>query len=194
MSTYKYSSYSELKKLSLKDVTRVNHYLGSGFFGSTELLLMKGERVAGKTYHKTSLSRPGVSIVTAMRRIAAECQILIHTRHQNIVQFVGICFLQEHIPTLVTELMHCSLDSFIKCVDSVQLEGKLHILREVARGDGAFVDFCKLILKLRSLHVWGILHMHSNLICDPLTFLSSSSFLAISSSNNSFFLLISWTC
>lgn len=95
---------------------------------------MNGRHFSGKTYHESSLYSPYVGTKTVMRRLASECQLLSQVHHSNLVEFFGICFFQERVPTFVMELMYYNLESFMKSTGVIPLQVNLHILHEIAKG------------------------------------------------------------
>lgn len=137
MSFQGHARYPELMKFALQDVKRSNHVIGTGSFGSVEELVSKGTKgknFAGKFYYESSLYSPGVGTDTVLRRFTSECQLLSRIHHLNLVAFVGVFFLQDHIPALVMEQMSWSLEMLLNNTSEIQLNVKLHILHEVAKG------------------------------------------------------------
>jgi len=69
-----------------------------------------------------------------------ECQLLSDLCHPNIVQFLGICFLDTEpsstatLPVLVMERLQCSLDDLLENTPNIPLGKKCSILQDVARG------------------------------------------------------------
>ena len=56
-------------------------------------------------------------------------------RHPNIVQFLGLCFLEESaLPVLVMERLDSSLDNLLETSPSLPLALKQSLLVDVARG------------------------------------------------------------
>lgn len=123
--------YPELIKLALEDVKRSNHTLGAGSFGSVEEVVIKGKRLAGKFYHESSL---GISSDIGMKRLASECQLLSRIHHPNLVDFIGVFFSHSPVPVIVMEHMSLSLEKLLNNAKDVELNIKLHILYEVAKG------------------------------------------------------------
>ena len=54
-------------------------------------------------------------------------------KHDNIVQILGLCFLEE-FPTLVMEVLDSSLEELLKCVPTIPLDLKQSLLKDVAQG------------------------------------------------------------
>ena len=65
-----------------------------------------------------------------------ECRRSIRLRHPNIVQFFGVYFPPSsgHLPSLVMELLHCSLTSFLKTNSEISHKIKLSILHDISLG------------------------------------------------------------
>lgn len=134
MSFRRHIRYPDLMKFALKDVKRSHYKLGTGSFGSVEELVIKGKHFAGKFYYESSLYSIGVGTDIVMRRFASECQLMSRIQHSNLVDFIGVFFVHEHVPALVTEKMPQSLELLLKNADDIKLNIKLHILHEVAKG------------------------------------------------------------
>lgn len=131
---HRHNRYPDLNHLALEDVKRSNHKLGAGSFGSVEEVVVKGKRLAGKFYHESSLYSLGIGSDIGMRRLASECQLLSRIHHPNLVDFIGVFFSHNPIPAIVMEQMSLSLEMLLNHVKDVELDVKLHILCEVAKG------------------------------------------------------------
>ena len=63
------------------------------------------------------------------------CQSLADLRHPNIVQFLGVCFVQDQaLPVIVTEKLEGSLHSLLATVANIPMTLKQSLLEDVARG------------------------------------------------------------
>ena len=63
------------------------------------------------------------------------CQSLADLRHPNIVQFLGVCFVQDQaLPVSVTEKLEGSLHSLLATVANIPTTLKQSLLEDVARG------------------------------------------------------------
>ena len=63
------------------------------------------------------------------------CRILSSLRHPNIIQFIGLCFLQDHLlPMIVTEKLQGNLHCLLESVANIPMMLKQSILEDVARG------------------------------------------------------------
>ena len=82
--------------------------LGSATFGRVIELLSAGEIVAGKVFRTSSTIHHEV-----MNRLYAELTLMTQVHHPNIVQFKGVCFLEnETMPVLLIERMGNSLHAY----------------------------------------------------------------------------------
>ena len=63
------------------------------------------------------------------------CKILSRLRHPNIIQFIGVCFLQDHVfPVIVTEKLEGNLHCLLETVVNIPMVLKQSLLEDVARG------------------------------------------------------------
>ena len=63
------------------------------------------------------------------------CRILSRLRHPNITQFIGLCFLQDHLlPMVVTEKHLGNLHCLLETVANIPMILKQSMLEDVARG------------------------------------------------------------
>ena len=61
--------------------------------------------------------------------------MLVNVKHDNIVQFLGLCILEgSEFPILVMERLDSSLEELLKCVPNICLGLKESLLKDVARG------------------------------------------------------------
>jgi len=62
-------------------------------------------------------------------------QVMTELRHPNIVQFLGLCFLEgSTLPVLVMERLDSSLDDLLETSPGLPLALKLSLLTDVSRG------------------------------------------------------------
>lgn len=104
-------SFTGLDPYTLNEVTIVDKNVKQGTnYATTIHLEYLGLKCAGKRIRDSMLKDGAIAV-----RYKEECGILSEIRHPNIVQFLGICFLEgETMPTLVTELFTNSLTSCIE--------------------------------------------------------------------------------
>ena len=63
------------------------------------------------------------------------CRILSNLRHPNIIQFIGLCFLQNHsLPMIITEKLEGNLHFLLESVSNIPIVLKQSLLEDVARG------------------------------------------------------------
>ncbi len=88
---------------------------------------------AGKKIHEVLIKYEGVEIVA--HKYVVECQLMSDLRHPHIVQFLGLCFLEDSaLPVLVMEKLMTSLDKLLKNTPDIPLGLKKLILADTARG------------------------------------------------------------
>ena len=106
--------------------------LGSGTYGRVIELLSAGEIVAGKVF-RTSLTIHD----QMMNRLYGELTLMTQVHHPNIVQYKGVCFLEdETMPVFLMERLTSSLHSYLLKPTNlkISLVRKLSILCDVASG------------------------------------------------------------
>ena len=70
-----------------------------------------------------------------MSKFTFVCQSLSDLRHPNIVQFFGVCFLQDHpLPMIITEKLEGNLHCLLETVSNIPVTLKQSLLEDVARG------------------------------------------------------------
>ena len=64
------------------------------------------------------------------------CKILSRLHHPNIIQFIGVCFLQDNyeFPVIVTEKLEGNLHCLLETVVNIPMVLKQSLLEDVARG------------------------------------------------------------
>lgn len=131
----RYKEHADLRKYVLHNVERTGVKLGVGSFGSVEEVTMAGTIFTGKIWHETLLDPNNEGVDNMIRRFVTECELMSQVRHPNIVEFMGICFLQHSpYPILVMERLHTSLDNLLETRKNLLLGLKLHMLLDVSRG------------------------------------------------------------
>lgn len=124
-------SFTGLDPYTLTEITIVDKNVEEGAYATTMNLEYLGLKCAGRRIHD-SLLNDGAIVV----RYKEECNILSEIRHPNIVQFLGVCFLEgETPPILVTELFPTHLTSCIERYgEPLPNEFAYSILNDVALG------------------------------------------------------------
>lgn len=133
--TQHYSENLDLRRFTLQNVKRTGVKLGVGSFGTVEEVEMAGTLYAGKIWHDTLLDPENEGVDNMIQRFALECELMSQVHHPNIVQFMGICFMQgSPYPILVMERLDTSLDNLIQTRRNLPLRLKLHVLHDVTKG------------------------------------------------------------
>ena len=120
----------------IESVERPNNtpqILGTGSYGTVELLFIKGVKCAGKKMHDILLES---QVGNIRSQFINEVKLMCNLRHPNIVQFLGVTDLPDSkLPVLLMEYLPSNLDSLLEN-RSVTLTKpmKLSILQDVARG------------------------------------------------------------
>lgn len=126
------------KELLLTNVRRTGKQLGRGSFGVVEELMVEGTICAGKTLHSELQQLREVrynEYEQIIKRFTAECILLCKLRHPRIIQFLGVCFLDDsRCPTLVMEKLDSNLESVLKAQKNIPFPLIVCILQDVAEG------------------------------------------------------------
>ena len=108
--------HPELRPFVLYDVQLTGIRIGAGAYASVEEVSVPVGAAAEKI-HEVFLDRseiPDEEIEKALTAFVRECQLMSTLRHPNIVQFLGVCFLQgSRLPTLVMERLLTSLHDLL---------------------------------------------------------------------------------
>ena len=131
---------AKLQPFVLSGVTQTGKTLGEGSYGCVEELSVSGLICAGKRMYNTLIDSDNEGADRMIEKYYDECQLLSSLRHPNIVQFLGICFLETqptatvNLPVLVMEMLQGSLDDLLENTPDIPLSKKCSILQDVARG------------------------------------------------------------
>ena len=131
---------AQLQPFVLSGVTQTGRKLGEGAYGYVEELNASGLICAGKRIFDVLVNSKNEGADYMVERYYDECQLLASLRHPNIVQFLGICFLESqqsstaNIPVLVMEMLQGNLDHLLENTPNIPLAKKVSILQDVARG------------------------------------------------------------
>ena len=128
-----------LEQFELHGVTQTGRSLGNGAYGCVEVLcIVGGLECAGKSMFPMLVDPRNEGADRMRQKYYKECRLLSSLRHPNIVQFLGVCYFEaqsaDHLPVLVMELLHGSLDDFLEKTPNIPLVKKCSILLDVARG------------------------------------------------------------
>ena len=130
----------QLHPFILSNVTPTGNKLGEGSYGCVEELEVNGLICAGKRMYETLIDPGNEGADRMIHKYYDECRLLSDLRHPNIVQFLGICFLEVqpgsplNLPVLVMERLQESLDDLLENTPDIPLAKKCSILQDVARG------------------------------------------------------------
>lgn len=106
-----------------------------------------GESYAAKVIHGDLLpvNRDNVDLIA--RSFRQDCQLLRNVKHENIVHFVGLCFLSlnSRLPVLVFEKLYSSLEELVELVPDISLPVSVYVLKGICQG-------------LKHLHDQGVAH------------------------------------
>ena len=131
---------ARLQPFVLSGVTQTGKTLGEGSYGCVEELSVNGLICAGKRMYSTLIDSENEGADRMIEKYYDECQLLSSLRHPNIVQFLGICFLEHqststaNLPLLVMEMLEESIDHLLENMPDIPLAKKCSILQDVARG------------------------------------------------------------
>ena len=131
---------ARLRPFVLSGVTQTGRKLGEGAYGCVEELSVNGLICAGKRMFDVLVNTENEGADRMIEKYYDECQLLSSLRHPNIVQFLGICFLESqpastvNLPVLVMEMLQGSLDHLLENTPDIPLAKKVSILQDVARG------------------------------------------------------------
>ncbi len=125
----------QLQRFVLPNVRPTGRQLGHGSFGAVEELKVNGLRCAGKRIYDALVNEEDEGYENVVQKYVDACQLLSDMRHLNVVQFLGLCFLQDSsLPILVMELLTTSLDDLLERTPNIPLAIKKAMLADVARG------------------------------------------------------------
>ncbi len=125
----------QLQQFVLPNVWPTGRQLGHGSFGAVEELKVNGLWCAGKRIYDALVNEEDEGYENMVQKYVDECQLLSDMRHPNVVQFLGLCFLQDSsLPILVMELLMTSLDDLLERTPNIPLAIKKAMLADVARG------------------------------------------------------------
>ena len=126
-------NYDELiKPLLLRGVTSTGKELTKGAYGTVFEVKCCGIIYAAKEVHSALFVGHDVS-TDFKTKFLRTCYLHSNCRHPNIVQFIGIYYATEGIPTVVMERMDCTLRTLIE-QHTTPLHSVLSMLHDVSLG------------------------------------------------------------
>ena len=130
-----YRDVPELKDFLLDDVTSTGKRLGTGSFGTVVEVTIGGTLYAGKKLHVALLDQEDEGMQRMVDRFVSECKLMSKVRHPNIVQFMGLCFLEDSpYPMLVMERLDTNLDNILEKKKNLPFPLVLRVLLDVTKG------------------------------------------------------------
>lgn len=95
-----------------------------------------GESYAAKVIHRDLLPVNRNNVDSIARSFCQDCQLLRNVQHENIVHFVGLCFLSlnSRLPVLVFEKLCSSLEELVELVRDIPLPVSVYVLKGVCQG------------------------------------------------------------
>ena len=129
----------KLKHLTVTDTDREfdGKELGRGAYAKVFTIKYRGAVYAAKEIYQILVEGVEEEQKQAIKNnFMRECYQCSNLQHENIVQFIGICYLRNdsYLPVMIMELMDHSLTSFIRDKPEVDIKVKLSILLNVSRG------------------------------------------------------------
>ena len=101
----------DLREFLIENVAKTGRRLGTGAFGEVVELLVDGSTLcAGKQMHAVLIDPFNIGSEVSVARFSSECTLMSQVDHPNIVQFMGVCFLEPSVhPLLVMERLDTCL-------------------------------------------------------------------------------------
>ncbi len=85
--------------------------------------------------HEVFLDSNNEGVQKLIQRYQQECQLIANIRHPNIIQFIGLCFLEDsELPLLVMEKLEMSVEDLLDCSTHLPLPIKVSILKDICSG------------------------------------------------------------
>ena len=127
---------SDLKEYLIDNVKKTGNKLGTGAFGEVWELLVDGATLcAGKQLHDILVDPLNIGSEASAARFSSECSLMAQVDHPNIVQFMGVCFIEPSVhPLLVMERLDTSLDNVLEKQANIPLPVVISVLLDIASG------------------------------------------------------------
>ena len=130
-----YRDVPELKDYLLEGVVSTGKHLGTSSFGSVVEVTVGGTLCAGKKIRVALLDPQHEGMQKMVDRFVSECKLMSKVRHPNIVQFMGLYFLEESPhPMLIMERLDTNLDNVLEKKNNLPFPLMLHILLDITKG------------------------------------------------------------
>ena len=99
---------SHVKELVLKKE------IGKGSYGKVYKAVWKGRDVAAKRFHSVFFQNGSYQQEHYMEEFQREWNVLQLLDHPNVVKLHTVLFPKGHSPIIITELLHCDLEKYIR--------------------------------------------------------------------------------
>ncbi len=128
-------SNPDIRRFLLDNVRSTGRELGVGSYGSGEEVEVNGLICAAKKIHALLVDSRFQGVQLSVDKYVAECQLMSDMRHPHIVQFLGLCFMEDSsLPLLVMERLVTSLDEVLENSPDIPLGRKISMLADVIKG------------------------------------------------------------
>ena len=136
MAVGKLTATNDLNEFLIETVVKTGRRLGTGAYGEVvELLVDDTILCAGKQLHDALIDPLNIGAEASIARFSSECSLLSQIDHTNIVQFMGVCFLDTSIhPLLVMERLDTSLDNILERRPGIPLPLILSVFFDILKG------------------------------------------------------------
>ena len=136
MAVGRLTAINDLDEFLIENVVKTGRRLGTGAYGEVVELLVDGTVLcAGKQLHDALIDPLSVGSEVSIARFSSECALLSQVDHCNIVQFMGVCFLDSSVhPLLVMERLDTSLDHILEKNFDIPLPLTLSVLLDILNG------------------------------------------------------------
>ena len=127
---------NDLEEFLIENVVKTGRRLGIGAYGEVvELLVDDTILCAGKQLHDALIDPFNIGSEVSIARFSSECALMSQVDHNNIVQFMGVCFLDTSVhPLLVMERLDTSLDNILERRIGIPPPLILSVLLDISRG------------------------------------------------------------